>query len=570
MKKFSAPIAAAVAACFLLAACGEPSPSGGAFTNPGDSLGGGGVVQEIPSATVSEGAAEAEKAAGEIASAAEIPAAAIPVTSATVIAEAGDYVVSGTVEGKIEVAAESGVRLFLQNAAISNAKKVIESAGDLTLTLVGENTVGNTNAEGSNTVDCAGRLTVNGTGSLAVTATKNGISANSIAVRDATLTVNAAKDGLHAEIDYDSATTTPEFSYEAGGWVVINGAKLTAFCQNDGIQADTFVLIRGESAVDITTNGGAPQTITEASSDSGDGKGIKAGAIDWGADDAEIVSDGYLIAIEGGAVNINSNDDAIHSDGELVVSGGQLEIAAGDDALHAEALLTFAGGSVAVSRCYEGLEAAKVEISGGDIYVASADDGINAADGTASFPGQANANCHIIISGGNIEVNAEGDGIDSNGTMLISGGTVFVSGPTNGGNAALDSDGGILVNGGYLFAVGPIGMVETPAQNSAQNVVSFATNAAIAAGTNLTLTGENGSALFTYAPAKTCRSVIVSCPELKTNGSYAIYGGDTALCTFTVTARITTVGGAGGMNDPGGMPGGGGSPMRPGFPGGRR
>ncbi len=563
-----------VAASLLLCACGTDAP----FTNPGDYLGGGGTVEEVPSATVSDNAANAEDTVGEVPAGEEaVPAEATTLTAGDAISAAGDYLVTGAFDGKLSITAPTA-HLYLQNAALTNAKKVIESAGDLTITLLGENTVTNTNADGSNAIDCAGTLTINGTGSLSVTATKNGVSANSIAVRDATLTVNAAKDGLHAEIGaYDDLTAAPTFSYGEGGWVVLDGATLTATTTGDGIQADTFVLIGGESKIDITTNGGAPKTITETSSDSGSGKGIKAGAIDWGADGNEIVSDDYLIAIEGGTLNINANDDAIHSDGEIVLSGGTLNIAAGDDAIHAEALLTVAGGSAEITRCYEGLEAAKVEISGGNVFVNAADDGVNASDGSANKD-RNNPNCHIVISGGFLEVSAEGDGIDSNGSMRISGGAVYVSGPTNGGNAALDSNGGILVDGGYLFAVGPVGMVETPAQNSAQNIVSFAKEKDIAAGTNLTLTDQDGNAIFYYTPRKKCRSVIISCPELQTGSEYAIYGGNSSLCTFTVTSRITTVGSSGGIGNPGGFPGGGGMPpggggMPPGgggFPGGGR
>ena len=163
-------------------------------------------------------------------------------------------------------------------------------------------------------------------------------------------------------------------------------------------------------------------------------------------------------------------------------------------------------------------------------------------------------------------MNSEGDGIDSNGSMLISGGEVYVAGPTSGANAALDADGSIIVNGGYLFAVGLIGMVETPASNSQQNVVSFARSAAIAAGTNISLADREGNAIFSFTTPKDCQSVIISCPELLDSESYSIYGGDSQLCTFTVTQTITSVGSSGGIGNPGGNPPGG---SRPGGPFGR-
>ena len=282
----------------------------------------------------------------------------------------------------------------------------------------------------------------------------------------------------------------------------------------------------------------------------------------------EIVSDEYFIGVESGQIEIDANDDAIHSDGEIGIAGGNLLIASGDDGVHAEALLTVTGGEIEVTKCYEGLEAAKVEIGGGKIAVTAVDDGINAADGTTLPMGQANPNCHIIISGGETEVGASGDGVDSNGSILMTGGTLVVFGPTANDNAALDADGGILMNGGYLFAVGSMGMVETPASNSGQNVLSYAQNRSVTAGTVLSLTEENGSPLWSITVKKTCQSVIVSCPELVSGKSFKLYGGDDELCAFTVTQTITLVGSAGNMGNPNGAPPGGfgggfGRPARP-------
>ena len=65
-------------------------------------------------------------------------------------------------------------------------------------------------------------------------------------------------------------------------------------------------------------------------------------------------------------------------------------------------------------------------------------------------------------------IGSEGDGVDSNGTILISGGELYIAGSGNSADAALDADGGILINGGYVFAAGSLGMVETPASNSSQ------------------------------------------------------------------------------------------------------
>lgn len=522
------------------------------FVNPGDSLGGGGTATYQPSAT--DTYSDVEKAA--IATVKDIdgtgtsiPEGATHITKKATISEAGDYYIDSEISGKITISAD-GVNLYLNGATITNDKKVIDSDCSLTITLIGENTITNTSvADDKNAIDCAGDLKIVGGGSLSVTSVKNAIKANSISIIGGTVTVDAQKDGLHAEISsYDDLTQAPTFSYDDGGFVYLDGATVNVTSADDGIQADTFVYIKGDSKVNVKAGGGAPNRISETSSDNASGKGIKAGNIDWGADDTEMDGD-YLILIEGGEITVNSNDDAIHSNSRIVVSGGTLSLTSGDDGVHADNFLGVSGGEITVANCYEGLEAAKVEISGGKINVTSVDDGINAADGTATRVNVANNNCHIIISGGEVNVSAEGDGLDSNGSMLISGGTVYVMGPTSGNNAALDADGSIVVNGGYLFAAGPLGMVETPASNSAQYVVSYARNSAISANTIITLADSDGE-IMSYTVTKSCQSIIISCPELTKGSSYTLYGGDSTLSTFTVNSTITTVGSSSSINSP--------------------
>ncbi len=540
------------------------------WENPGDYLGGGGVSDYTPTATTSTLATEAINQVGTVAAGeTSIPADATEITGKYTIADNGNYYISSTFEKKISVTA-SGATLYLAGANISNEKKVIETdAGcDLTITVVDGTTnyISNYNTEGSNAIDCGGTLTINGGGYLSVTATKNGIVGESILIRDVTLDVTSDKDAIHAEIDYDSETTAPGFDSADGGYVYINDAGLGLTSVGDGIQADTFVYICNGSKLGIETNGGAPATITETSSDSGDGKGIKAGPMDWGDDSStdtslygEIDTDDYLIYIaDDCTLDVNSNDDAIHTDGTMIIEGGTYSVTAGDDAFHADALLQISGDStsITIENCYEGIESAKVEISGGYIDVTAVDDGVNAADGTTNAVNVANNNCQLIISGGILAVDAEGDALDSNGSLLIEGGQVYVSGSTSNDNAALDADGSIIVNGGYLFACGALGMVETPATNSGQYCVSYARSSAVSASTVLYLTDSDANAIFYYNVPKACQSIILSCPELEYGETYCIYGGDTKLTSFTISSTITTVGSSTNIGNPGGGPGG--------------
>lgn len=560
MKKVVCLILSFVLGCSLMACNPKEDP----FVNPGDNLGGGGIVDEKPSITESEEVNDAEDSIGDITSGENVPADAIRLDEDLIITQAGNYYVEGEISGKIEIST-SDVSLYLVNAHLTNKKKVIESTADLTITLIGENSITNTNADGSNAIDIQGTLKINGEGSLDVVSTKNGIKALNILIKDAKINIISVNDGLHAEVDaYDKADVQPTPSYADGGYVYLDNAKLNITSDADGIQADTYFYAVGQNEVNIISNGGAPTTITTASSDAASGKGIKVGAIDWGVDGEDLKWDKYLIYIEDGKFIINANDDGIHSNSQVIIAGGIIEITSGDDGIHGDELLQITNGTITINNAYEGLEAAKIEISGGIISVTSSEDGINAADGTGSMPGHANSNCHIIISGGKVSVNCignEGDGIDSNGTMLISGGEVYVLSSKNNADSALDSDGGILVNGGIVFAAGSLGMVETPATNSNQNVVSFATKTAITAGTVIYLCDSNDNVLVEYTVLRNCQSIIMSAPGLVVGETYKIYGGNEELETFTISSTITSIGSTN-VGGPGGRPGGG---PRPGW-----
>lgn len=543
--------------------------SGETYQNPGDSLGGGAEVTDSPAQTETSSSESVQAVVDEIDDSYEssLPEDAIQITEDNVddiVSAPGNYYVEGELNDQIEIQSD-GVTLYLVDADITNRKKVIKCDDyDLNIVLIGESTIANSNTDDpKNAIDVEGDLVITGTGSLTVTSMKHGIGANSITVVDATLNVNSQKDGLHAEIsDYDGLSDEPTPSYDDGGYVYLSDADVTIDSVEDGIQADTFIYITGGSTLDVLAGGGSPDTVTEASSDSASGKGIKVGTIDWedaDGDEADIDWDGYLLWIDDADIYVDSDDDALHSDGQMLVEGGDIQLLSGDDAMHSDDLLQITDGTIDIDCCYEGIESAKVEISGGDIDVVSYEDGINAADGTSTAWGSYNSNCHIIISGGRVTVDcigSEGDGIDSNGTMLISGGEVYVAGSYSHSDAALDSDGGILVDGGYLFAVGQLGMVETPASNSVQYCVSFARSSSIAADTTLYLTDSDGDIIMYFTTPRSCQSVILSCPEFQRGSQYSIYAGDTALSTFTISSTITTVGSSSSINDPGGSPGG--------------
>ncbi len=212
------------------------------------------------------------------------------------------------------------------------------------------------------------------------------------------------------------------------------------------------VVLCGTGALTITANGK---------------NGIKSGATTESEGTASLT-------IRETALTISAPvNDAINAEATLTVESGTLTIAAGDDAIHSDYTLTVgaadtAGPTIRVTSCYEGLEGANLTILSGDIEIHSTDDGLNAANsdlGDYAFT--------LDIAGGRVYIDAEnGDGIDSNGTLTISGGDVTVFSTSEGDNAPLDSDGTFSITGGSVLAVGNAGMALTPASGS-QTSVAF-------------------------------------------------------------------------------------------------
>ncbi|NCB51608.1 MAG: carbohydrate-binding domain-containing protein [Clostridia bacterium] len=241
------------------------------------------------------------------------------------------------------------------------------------------------------------------------------------------------------------------------------------------------------------------------------------------------------ITIINGTFDITCGEDGIHGSndeddtlGWVSISGGDFTIAAGDDGIHAETALTVSGGTIDITESYEGLEGKSITIEGGVISIVASDDGLNAAggDGSAGWGDfVSDDSCYLEISGGELYVNASGDGLDSNGTLNISGGTTYVSGPTDSGNGALDYTGEGTVTGGVVVAVGSSGMAMNFDQNSTQGTILVNLASQQAAGTQITLTDSGGNVIVEYTPDKGYQSVVISAPEITSDGTYSLTVG---------------------------------------------
>ena len=278
------------------------------------------------------------------------------------------------------------------------------------------------------------------------------------------------------------------------------------------------------------------------------------------------------VRIADGTFNLSCDEDGIHAgnddqqDGYVYIEGGDINISVGDDAIHAEGLLIITGGDIDVSKSCEGVEGDKILVTGGDIDVISSDDGFNAAggssgsgdnhDGFGGGPGMggvdmdADNDAYILITGGTININANGDGIDSNGCIGITGGSVYVLGPSDNGNGAMDYGICAAITGGEIVAVGGSGMAQGFGDESTQCSALVNFDEWIDAGETITLTDSDGKEVLSYKADKKFNSVVISTSDMKQGGNYTLTVGDQS-STFTLD-DITYSEGSGGMQRPGG------------------
>jgi len=291
------------------------------------------------------------------------------------------------------------------------------------------------------------------------------------------------------------------------------------------------------------------------------------------------------VRIADGTFNLSCDEDGIHAgnddqqDGYVYIEGGDINISVGDDAIHAEGLLIITGGDIDVSKSCEGVEGDKILVTGGDIDVISSDDGFNAAggssgsgdnhdgfgdssgsgdnhDGFGGGPGMggvdmdADNDAYILITGGTININANGDGIDSSGCIGITGGSVYVLGPSDDGNGAMDYGICAAITGGEIVAVGGSGMAQGFGDESTQCSALVNFDEWVDAGETITLTDSDGKEVLSYRVDKKFNSVVISTSDMKQGDNYTLTVGDQN-STFTLD-DITYSEGSGGMQRPGG------------------
>ncbi len=479
--------------------------------------------------------------------------------STLTIGSAGNYSLSGTLnDGQIIVNAGdddlirlilNGVDIASQNSApiyIKSAEKVIVIVNDGTentltdgssynyddaedeepnatlfsktdLTVYGEGKL-TLDANFNDAINCKDGLIID-INKLAISAVDDGIRGKDyLIIKDGTISIDAGGDGLKSDNDND----------DTRGYIEILTADLDITASGDAISASTDILIE-DGTFDLVTNG------SNSSYSSSSTKGIKAGV---------------NTIINAGTFDITCNEDAIHSDQTITINGGTYTISASDDGIHADYDLAIYDADVTISKSYEGIESTSgnMYIEGGTYVVNSSDDGLNLAAGGDRMGGgwgksASSSSYTMYLNPDNLAIYAQGDGIDSNGSVEVSGGNIIVHGPTSSGNGSLDYDYSFEQNGGVLIAAGSSGMLQAPGSSSSQNSVAFIFRSSQSAGTVYHVESSTGNELFTFKSSKTFQAIVFSSPNLKKGTSYVLYSGGsasgTSFCGYYTDATYT-------------------------------
>ncbi len=136
----------------------------------------------------------------------------------------------------------------------------------------------------------------------------------------------------------------------------------------------------------------------------------------------------------------------------------------------------------------------------------------------------------VVINGGTLKINADGDGIDSNGDLTINGGSIIVYGPENSGNSAIDYNGTGVITGGEILTTGMSGrMADTFSEGSTQSYIVYYTTSTEDAGTSIEIVDADGNTIYEDdGTEKKFNMVIYSSDDLKTGNTYTVKVGDSS------------------------------------------
>ncbi len=337
---------------------------------------------------------------------------------------------------------------------------------------------------------------------------------------DITITgTGAANKGISSDYNLNMTSGKAKITLSGAGATYKSSSTATDAYYGTGISADGNIgILAGE--VNILNSGSG-------------GRGFSVdGTLTFGDNSnsptVSITTSGNSIT-SGSGRNIVSYAEpkAIKSDLALTINNGTITISSNDDGMKSEASITFNGGTVTISKSVEGVEGPAIYVKNSAIVnIAASDDGFNATKGSG---GENNDGSTLTISGGTSSVNVTGgDGMDSNGSISMTGGTVIVQGPSSSPEVGIDCNGDFLISGGTLVASGPnsgTNMIEATSTSSAQYCIKALATTSSSSTNIFHIQDGAGKDICTFNPVRSTYYVVFSSPDLNTSSTYYIYTG---------------------------------------------
>jgi trimeric autotransporter adhesin len=409
--------------------------------------------------------------------------------------------------------------------AVKGTTRVDISGGTLDLTVAGNQSKG---LKAANVVQTGGAVTIHTSGGVVLAASGSGYDPSyCTAVKADTLvdisggqltivTTGIAGRGISCDGDIRIAAGTVGITSSGGGGTYTNTLGVLDAYHGPCLNADR----------DMVLSGG---TITLAHSGSA-GKGMSGDAnltigTATSSPTIQVTTTGAKVAI--GSTGEYAEAKVASFDSTITFNNGTVTVTSADDAFKAKYRIDVHGGSITVTNAFEAFEAPYIGVDGGAIHANASDDCLNATWSTVSGGTEADDGSAIQISGGYLYLVAQsGDGIDSNGSLTISGGTTIVDGPASQPNVGLDVNGTFLMNGGLLICAQASGMmVESPSTSSLQRSLMASRSASLTAGTLYHIENAAGQTLVTFAPPHAYSNVLLSTSGLVSGTTYRIYTG---------------------------------------------
>lgn len=179
---------------------------------------------------------------------------------------------------------------------------------------------------------------------------------------------------------------------------------------------------------------------------------------------------------------------------------------------------TIGNGKLTVNAENEGIETKlHMTINGGNITVNANDDSLNAGEDSVSV---ITINDGTIICDSGFGSGDEGDGIDSNGWIVINGGFLIACANAKSMDSGLDSDLGIYINGGTVLGSG--NMYDEVSDDSEQSFMVLSFGETIEENQLILLTDTEENPISAFSAVNSYTTAVYSSPQL-TEGDYYLY-----------------------------------------------